>query len=156
MGVIVAAVVTWTKSSNARVRLRLLEVLDDGSVNVEVLPAGEERRVLPGQVKRYWRADGEWKRGDFVVKIDVPEDEWRGVVVEMADLEVLVQTPEGTELVFADEVESAWARDPELPPLKRGPIASDPVVERVGNEVAERRRAFAGPLPGEDADGYAL
>jgi len=155
-GTVVAAVATWTKSSTARVRLRLLEHLDDGSVNVEVLPDGTERRVLPGQVRRYYVTDGEWKPGDFVVMVGMDESEWRGVVVAMADLEVVVDTPAGRETVFADEVESAWSRKKKMPALKRGRIASDAVAERVGSEGVEARMTARAALPDIDDAGFAL
>jgi len=162
LGTVVLAEVGFV---NQRLQMRVVEHLDDGSTVVEPVGASGlhvstghdgRRRIFPDDVKRYRVVYGEWKPGDFVVLVGVPEDEWRAVVVESIGLEVIVDTATGRDFVFDDEIESAWSRVPKMPRLKPGPMSSDPVAERVGSEailrILEDREGFVAV----DPEGYAL
>lgn len=72
-----------------------------------------------------------YEPGDPVLKRHVPASDWRGGVVRTEGTEVLVEQMEtapdgsmapGFAWVSEALLEPASARDPDLPPLKRGPV----------------------------------
>ena len=150
-GTTIVADATWKRGGV--VRAIFVEV-DRGVIVLDI--DGVHRRVSDGQIRR-WRPAPLLEPGAFVVLVGVPRDEWRGVVVATDGFEVEVESTDGTETIYADELESAWDRPdgPEPPPRKPGRMAADEAVERINSEAFEATQAARQRLMGVGPDGWA-
>lgn len=138
-----------------RLRAEWLGMGDGGAFRIRRLGGDAESVLWAGSLIRYRVLQGAFLVGDFVVRRGVSEGEWRGVVIQTDGDEVLVDTPQGEDNFFWDELELANARTEPLPQIKPGPYAADFVAE-ANNQLQStlRQRAkshYAGDDP-EEAD----
>lgn len=147
----IVAEVTWQR---ARVRA-IVESTTDGIIKLDV--GGEHRTVNIAQIRRWRQTPAVFEPGAFVLRRDIPRDEWRGVVIDTDGFEVEVEVIGGIERRFVDELESAWDRPEteEPPPVKRGRIAADPAAETINGEAYAAGLAARQQLLGVDEDGWA-
>lgn len=148
----IVAEVTWQRG---RVRA-VVESTTDGVIVLDV--AGERRQVNIAQIRRWRQTPAVFEPGAFVLRRDVPRDEWRGVVIDTDGFEVRVEAIDGIETRYVDELESAWDR-PEgagPPPVKRGRVAADPAAETINGEAYAAGLAARQQLIGVDEDGWAV
>lgn len=94
-------------------------------------PTGDVEELPDTRVRRGRILPSLFEPGDPVLKRHVPASEWRGGVVRTEGTDVIVEqletAPDGSVVpgfarIPEADLEPAAARDPDLPPLKRGPV----------------------------------
>lgn len=124
-----AAVIVDASIANHRIRASILDTSSADDAVVLLLGDGREIVLDVAAVRRWRPIPSMWVPDDFVVQPHLPEEQWRGVVL---DVEY------GRALVLDNHGETAWWRDGALrdafateapPPLKHGPVARDSLRE---------------------------
>lgn len=107
-----------------------ITAVTDHTLTIAV-PTGGEVELLDTRVRRGRVVASIFEPGDPVLKRHVPASQWRGGVVSTEGTTVIVEqletAPDGSVVpgfarIPEAELEPAAARDPDLPPLKRGPV----------------------------------